>query len=132
MPDSPILAGPSPDTRHSAGGHERLAFLKNIITNSLIEVGDYTYYDDFEPTRNFECNVLYHCCAAGISASLATPNFVCLGGKIYQEWRQPLHRLIHYLPVAGFWAGRRRSTRAANARCTGKQRAIVAGGARWH
>lgn len=60
MPDSPPLTGPSPDTRHPVGGHERLAFLKNIITNPLIEVGDYTYYDDFEDVRNFERNVLYH------------------------------------------------------------------------
>jgi virginiamycin A acetyltransferase len=60
MPDSPTLTGPTPDTRHPVDGHERLVFLKNIITNPLIEVGDYTYYDDFEDVRNFERNVLYH------------------------------------------------------------------------
>lgn len=60
MPGSPNLAGPLPATRHPANGHQRLAFLKNIVTNPLIEVGDYTYYDDFEDVRNFERNVLYH------------------------------------------------------------------------
>ena len=60
MPDSPTPTGPAPELLHPVGGHERLVFLKNIITNPLIEVGDYTYYDDFEDVHNFERNVLYH------------------------------------------------------------------------
>ena len=39
--------------------YERLCFLKNVITNPNIEVGDYTYYDDFEDVSNFEKNVKY-------------------------------------------------------------------------
>tara|TARA_R110002167_G_scaffold315731_1_gene521287 strand:+ start:1263 stop:1589 length:327 start_codon:yes stop_codon:yes gene_type:complete len=39
---------------------KRLCFLKNIITNPNIVVGDYTYYDDPESVENFEKNVLYH------------------------------------------------------------------------
>ena len=39
---------------------ERLCFLKNIITNPNIIVGDYTYYDDPESVENFNHNVLYH------------------------------------------------------------------------
>lgn len=39
---------------------ERTCFLKNFITRSNIEVGDYTYYDDETDVRNFEKNVLYH------------------------------------------------------------------------
>lgn len=38
----------------------RLCFLKNIINNSNIIVGDYTYYDDPENVENFLKNVLYH------------------------------------------------------------------------
>lgn len=41
-------------------GYDRLCFLKNIIKNPNIIVGDYTYYDDFEDVNNFERNVLYH------------------------------------------------------------------------
>jgi virginiamycin A acetyltransferase len=41
-------------------GYDRLCFLKNIITRPNIQVGDYTYYDDFEDVRNFEKNVKYH------------------------------------------------------------------------
>lgn len=40
--------------------YNRLCFLKNIIKNPNIEVGDYTYYDDFENVENFEKNVKYH------------------------------------------------------------------------
>ncbi|MBM1105029.1 CatB-related O-acetyltransferase [Aurantibacter crassamenti] len=40
--------------------YDRLCFLKNIIKNPNISVGDYTYYDDFENVANFEKNVKYH------------------------------------------------------------------------
>ena len=36
-----------------------MCFLKNIITNNNIIVGNYTYYDDFENVYNFEKNVKY-------------------------------------------------------------------------
>lgn len=38
----------------------RLCFLKNIINQPNIVVGDYTYYDDPENVENFLKNVLYH------------------------------------------------------------------------
>lgn len=41
-------------------GYNRLCFLKNVIKNPNIIVGDYTYYDDFENIENFEKNVKYH------------------------------------------------------------------------
>lgn len=40
--------------------YNKLCFLKNIIKNPNIIVGDYTYYDDFENIENFEKNVKYH------------------------------------------------------------------------
>jgi len=40
-------------------GYNRLCFLKNIVKNPNILVGDYTYYDDFENVENFEKNVKY-------------------------------------------------------------------------
>ncbi|HEY9881298.1 MAG TPA: CatB-related O-acetyltransferase [Leptolyngbyaceae cyanobacterium] len=52
--------GPSPETRHPLPDQTRLVYLKNIIKNPNIVVGDYTYYDDFENPENFEQNVLYH------------------------------------------------------------------------
>lgn len=38
----------------------RLCFLKNIINQPNIIVGDYTYYDDPNDVENFLKNVLYH------------------------------------------------------------------------
>lgn len=38
----------------------RLCFLKNIISQPNIIVGDYTYYDDPDSVENFLKNVLYH------------------------------------------------------------------------
>ncbi|MEM9540630.1 MAG: CatB-related O-acetyltransferase [Cyanobacteria bacterium P01_E01_bin.42] len=52
--------GPSPDLRFPIPGVTRVCYLKNIIKNPNIIVGDYTYYDDFDNPENFEKNVLYH------------------------------------------------------------------------
>ncbi|GLR17022.1 CatB-related O-acetyltransferase [Portibacter lacus] len=40
--------------------YDRLCFLKNVVKNPNIIIGDYTYYDDFEHVENFEKNVKYH------------------------------------------------------------------------
>jgi virginiamycin A acetyltransferase len=50
---------PDPATIYPVAGIKRLCFLKNIITNPQIIVGDYTYYDDPEDVYNFQKNVLY-------------------------------------------------------------------------
>lgn len=54
------MKGPDKDTKFPLEHYKRLCFLKNIITNPNIIVGDYTYYDDFEDVYNFEKNVKYH------------------------------------------------------------------------
>jgi virginiamycin A acetyltransferase len=51
---------PTPKTLYPIEGVTRTVYLKNIITNPSIIVGDYTYYDDPEDVHNFEKNVLYH------------------------------------------------------------------------
>jgi virginiamycin A acetyltransferase len=50
---------PSPDVIYPIAGVTRTVYLKNIINNPQIIVGDYTYYDDPEDIYNFEKNVLY-------------------------------------------------------------------------
>lgn len=50
---------PLPSTVYPIAGVTRTVFLKNIISNPQIIVGDYTYYDDPEDVKNFEKNVLY-------------------------------------------------------------------------
>jgi virginiamycin A acetyltransferase len=50
---------PNPNTLYPIAGVTRTVYLKNIITNPQIIIGDYTYYDDPEDVYNFEKNVLY-------------------------------------------------------------------------
>lgn len=54
------MTGPDRNTRFPLENYDRLCFLKNIVKNPSIIVGDYTYYDDFESVDNFEKNVKYH------------------------------------------------------------------------
>lgn len=56
--DKPLR--PHPNTIFPLNGITRLCFLENIIDNSNIIVGDFTYYDDFENVGNFKKNVKYH------------------------------------------------------------------------
>ena len=49
----------NPNTLYPIEGVTRTVYLKNIITNPQIIVGDYTYYDDPEDVHNFEKNILY-------------------------------------------------------------------------
>jgi virginiamycin A acetyltransferase len=54
------MTAPDKDEKFPLKGYDRLCFLKNIVINPNIIVGDYTYYDDFEDVHNFEKNVKYH------------------------------------------------------------------------
>jgi virginiamycin A acetyltransferase len=51
---------PNKDIKFPLENYEKLCFLKNIITNPNIIIGEYTYYDDFENVNNFVKNVKYH------------------------------------------------------------------------
>lgn len=54
------MPGPNPATKFPLAHYDRLCFLKNVVKNPNIIVGDFTYYDDFENVENFEKNVKYH------------------------------------------------------------------------
>ena len=54
------MIGPDKNIKFPLENYDRLCFLKNIVKNPNIIVGDYTYYDDFENVENFEKNVKYH------------------------------------------------------------------------
>jgi virginiamycin A acetyltransferase len=53
------MTGPDKNQTFPLANYNRLCFLKNIVKNPNIMVGDYTYYDDFEQVENFEKNVKY-------------------------------------------------------------------------
>jgi virginiamycin A acetyltransferase len=50
---------PNPNDIYPIENITRTVYLKNIIKNPQIIVGDYTYYDDPDDVNNFETNVLY-------------------------------------------------------------------------
>ena len=54
------MTGPNKNEKFPLANYNRLCFLKNIVKNPNIIIGDYTYYDDFEQVENFEKNVKYH------------------------------------------------------------------------
>lgn len=51
---------PSTDVIYPLNNYKNLCFLKNIVTNPNIIIGNFTYYHDFDDPYNFEKNVLYH------------------------------------------------------------------------
>lgn len=55
-----MAQGPLPDTLYPLGEESGIVFLKNMVKNPNIVVGDYTYYHDFKDPQSFEENVLYH------------------------------------------------------------------------
>lgn len=54
------MTGPDKNQPFPLENYHRLCFLKNVVKNPNIIVGDFTYYDDFENVGNFEKNVKYH------------------------------------------------------------------------
>jgi virginiamycin A acetyltransferase len=55
------MHGPSPDDPHPMKGFPQVAFLKPLVKNPLIHVGEYSYYDDPGGPEQFEAQcVLYH------------------------------------------------------------------------
>ncbi|VXD16541.1 Virginiamycin A acetyltransferase [Planktothrix serta PCC 8927] len=85
--------GPSPNTRYPLPQQTRLVYLKTIVKNPNIIVGDYTYYDDFENPENFEKNVLYHFdfigdkLIIGKFCSIASDvKFIMNGGNHRTDW----------------------------------------------
>jgi len=85
--------GPSPYARYPLTNQTRLVYLKNIVKNPNIIVGDYTYYDDFDNPENFERNVLYHFdfigdkLIIGKFGSIASDvKFIMNGGNHRTDW----------------------------------------------
>lgn len=55
------MQGPKPTEIHPMNGFNQVCYLKNVIKNPNIIVGDYSYYDDPINSEGFEHNnVLYH------------------------------------------------------------------------
>ncbi|WP_338762800.1 CatB-related O-acetyltransferase [Massilia sp. METH4] len=54
------MHGPDPANPFPMPGFPQVCYLKNVIDDPHIEIGDYTYYDDPDGPEQFKRNVLYH------------------------------------------------------------------------
>jgi Acetyltransferase (isoleucine patch superfamily) len=60
MPTNTLKWGPAPTMPFPVSDQHRICYLKPVVTNPNIIIGDYTYYDDSDHPEWFEKNVLFH------------------------------------------------------------------------
>jgi virginiamycin A acetyltransferase len=53
------MNGPDPNHAHPLAGFPQVCYLRNVIANPQISIGEFTYYDDPAGWERFEENVLY-------------------------------------------------------------------------
>lgn len=97
MPNFPDKDNPFP-----LNGYDKLCFLKNIIKNPNIIVGDYTYYDDFDDVENFEKNVKYHFDFTGDKLIIGKFCMIASGVKFIMNGANHLTDAISAYPFAIF------------------------------
>ena len=54
------MTGPDPNKIYPNENIKQIVYIKNVITNPNIIVGDYTYYDDVDGAEKFEEHVTHH------------------------------------------------------------------------
>ncbi len=99
------MLGPNKDQIFPLPGYNRLCFLKNIIKNPNIIVGDYTYYDDFENVENFEKNVKYHFDFVGDKLIIGKFSMIASDVKFIMNGANHLSESISSYPFAIFGNG---------------------------
>jgi virginiamycin A acetyltransferase len=52
--------GPDPNSIYPNENLKQICFIKNVVKNPNIQIGDYTYYDDINGAENFEQRVTHH------------------------------------------------------------------------
>lgn len=99
------MTGPDKHTKFPLENYDKLCFLKNIIRNPNIIVGDYTYYDDFENVENFEKNVKYHFDFSGDKLIIGKFCMIASGVKFIMNGANHLTDSISTFPFAIFGNG---------------------------
>lgn len=99
------MQGPDKDIAFPLKNYDKLCFLKNIITNPNIIVGDYTYYDDFEDVHNFEKNVKYHFDFTGDQLIIGKFCMIASDVKFIMNGANHLSNAISTYPFAVFGNG---------------------------
>jgi virginiamycin A acetyltransferase len=85
--------------------HDKLCFLKNIVTHPNIKIGDYTYYDDFEDVYNFEKNIKYHFEFIGDKLIIGKFCMIASGATFIMNGGNHLPNAISAYPFAIFGNG---------------------------
>lgn len=99
------MNGPDKNKTFPLDNYNRLCFLKNIIKNPNIIVGDYTYYDDFENVDNFEKNVKYHFDFIGDRLIIGKFCMIASGVKFIMNGANHLTKAVSAYPFAIFGNG---------------------------
>ena len=99
------MTGPNPSTKFPLAHYDRLCFLKNIINNPNIQVGDFTYYDDFENVANFEKNVKYHFDFIGDQLIIGKFCMIASDVTFIMNGANHLHESVSSYPFAIFGNG---------------------------
>ncbi|MXV52552.1 chloramphenicol acetyltransferase [Pedobacter sp. HMF7647] len=99
------MIAPDKNSRFPLEHYTRLCFLKNIITNPNIIVGDYTYYDDFEDVYNFERNVKYHFEFIGDKLIIGKFCMIASGVTFIMNGANHLANVVSAYPFAIFGSG---------------------------
>ena len=99
---------PNPNTLFPLAGYERLCFLKNLVRHPAIQVGDYTYYDDFEDVQHFEKNVKYLFDFTGDRLVIGKFCMIASGVEFIMNGANHLTDAVSAYPFAAFggaWSG---------------------------
>lgn len=99
------MTGPNKDIKFPLDNYDRLCFLKNVVKNPNIIVGDYTYYDDFENVENFERNVKYHFDFVGDKLIIGKFCMIASDVKFIMNGANHLTKAITTFPFAIFGNG---------------------------
>lgn len=104
MPTKPAT-GPDPNILYPLGDYQRLCFLKNLVDHPQIEVGDYTYYDDFKTVDNFLKNVRYLFDFSGDKLIIGKFCMIASGVEFIMNGANHLSNAISSYPFAVFGKG---------------------------
>jgi virginiamycin A acetyltransferase len=99
------MYGPDKDILFPLVRHKKLCFLKNLINQSNIEVGDFTYYDDLEDVQNFMRNVKYHFDFTGDTLKIGKFCMIASGVSFIMNGANHLTDAISTYPFAIFGNG---------------------------
>lgn len=99
------MYGPDKNQLFPLVGYDRLCFLKNLVKNPQIIIGDYTYYDDFEDVHNFEKNVKYLFDFVGDQLIIGKFCMIASGVTFIMNGANHLSKSISSYPFAVFGNG---------------------------